>query len=218
LVQLQTDHESVSNQIFQANSAQALSRNQLGELLRLRGEVGVLRQQTNQLGSLRAENQQLRSQLTAAGSAPANLAVPPASPAPFQLRLVLDDSEEDAETMTNNLQAANGRAVPETLRVHKTPLMDFAAVQSANVSTDRSSGTSQIEIVLTEQGREQFASITKEHLNKRLAIAIDGKSYSAPVIRSEITGGKMQITGSFSEEEARNLADKINEAIRRPGS
>jgi preprotein translocase subunit SecD len=42
---------------------------------------------------------------------------------------------------------------------------------------------------------------------------LDGHVYSAPVIRSEITGGKAQITGSFTEQEATELAAKINEAV-----
>ena len=53
----------------------------------------------------------------------------------------------------------------------------------------------------------------KENINKRLAIVLDGHLYSAPVIRSEISGGKAQITGSFTEEEANALAAKINDAI-----
>jgi len=38
--------------------------------------------------------------------------------------------------------------------------------------------------------------------------------YSAPVIRSEISGGKAQITGKFSQEEAEELAARITEAIK----
>lgn len=65
----------------------------------------------------------------------------------------------------------------------------------------------------SEEGKELFAAITKENINKRLAIVLDGRAYSAPVIRSEINGGKAQITGSFSEQEAAELAAKINEAV-----
>ena len=50
-------------------------------------------------------------------------------------------------------------------------------------------------------GKELFAAVTKENLNKRMAIVLDGQLYMAPVIRSEITGGKVQITGHFTEEE-----------------
>jgi preprotein translocase subunit SecD len=42
---------------------------------------------------------------------------------------------------------------------------------------------------------------------------LDGHLYAAPVVRDEISGGKAQITGSFTEEEARELAAKINDAI-----
>jgi preprotein translocase subunit SecD len=42
---------------------------------------------------------------------------------------------------------------------------------------------------------------------------LDGQVHSSPVIRGEITGGQVQITGSFTEDEARILAEKINQAI-----
>jgi preprotein translocase subunit SecD len=42
---------------------------------------------------------------------------------------------------------------------------------------------------------------------------LDGQLYSAPVIRSEISEGKAQITGNFTEAEAKALATKINEVI-----
>jgi len=76
-----------------------------------------------------------------------------------------------------------------------------------------SSGVPQIDIEFSQLGKELFAAITKENLNKRLAIVLDGQVVSAPVVRSEISEGKAQITGAFTEEEARKLAAKINEAI-----
>jgi preprotein translocase subunit SecD len=51
-------------------------------------------------------------------------------------------------------------------------------------------------------------------VNQRLAIVLNGQVYAAPVIRTEITGGKAQVTGHFTDEEANLLAAKINEAIR----
>ncbi len=218
IAQLQSDLESLSNQTAQANSAQRISKEQLSELLKLRGAVGMLRQQTNEVGKLRGENRQLRTQLAGHANLPgAESPLPAAAPAsgaaPFQLRLVLDEANENAEPMTNNVKAADGNTAPETLYVQKAPLMDYTAISSANVLTDPSSGAPQIEILLTDQGREQFAKITKENLNKRIAIAIDGRSYSAPVVREEITGGKVRISGSFTEEQARELAAKINAAI-----
>jgi hypothetical protein len=64
LAQLQTDNECLSNRLASAGDANSLSDKEHNELLKLRGEVGVLRRQANELGKLRNENQQLQSQAT----------------------------------------------------------------------------------------------------------------------------------------------------------
>jgi RNA polymerase sigma factor (sigma-70 family) len=60
VAQLQTDSENLSNRLAAAGGTQKLSDDQFNELLRLRGEVGMLRQQTNELAKLQDENQQLQ--------------------------------------------------------------------------------------------------------------------------------------------------------------
>ncbi|MBF0160424.1 MAG: protein translocase subunit SecD, partial [Magnetococcales bacterium] len=50
------------------------------------------------------------------------------------------------------------------------------------------------------------AQLTGEHVNERMAIVLDNKVYSAPVIREKIDGGRAQITGNFTSEEAHDLA------------
>ncbi|MDI6735607.1 MAG: protein translocase subunit SecD [bacterium] len=54
-------------------------------------------------------------------------------------------------------------------------------------------------------GARKFAKVTGAHINEQLAIVLDGKVRSAPVIRSRIDGGRAQIEGNFSLEEARDL-------------
>jgi len=56
------------------------------------------------------------------------------------------------------------------------------------------------------RGARLFDQITAENLKKRLAIVLDNNVYSAPVIQERISGGKAQITGSFTHEEASDLA------------
>jgi preprotein translocase subunit SecD len=56
------------------------------------------------------------------------------------------------------------------------------------------------------EGARRFERITSDNVGKRLAIVLDGTVYSAPVIRERIAGGQAQITGSFTPEEARDLA------------
>jgi preprotein translocase subunit SecD len=55
-------------------------------------------------------------------------------------------------------------------------------------------------------GAKIFEKITSENVGRRLAIILDNVVYSAPVIREPITGGRASITGSFSYEEAHDLA------------
>ncbi|UCB57090.1 MAG: protein translocase subunit SecD [Candidatus Omnitrophota bacterium] len=59
---------------------------------------------------------------------------------------------------------------------------------------------------LNSKGARTFSRLTKNNIGKRLAIVLDGKVKSAPVIQSQIPGGKGQITGRFSEDEAADLS------------
>ena len=113
---------------------------------------------------------------------------------------------EDTESMTNN--ASGG-----TLQVQKTPLLDHTAIRSVNITKNAASGAPEIDVEFSQEGKELFAAVTRENINKRLAIVLDGQVYSAPVIRSEISGGRAQITGHFTETEAKELAARINDAI-----
>jgi RNA polymerase sigma factor (sigma-70 family) len=204
---LKSNNESLSNRVAQANRSPSLSSERLRELLRLRGEVGQLRRHQRELEQVAAVAQSkargLPGQPTSVAALQSNM------PAPFQVQLVLDEAGENTEPMTNNASGAGG----ETLHVQKAPLLDYTAISSATVTTSMSSGAAQIDIEFSEVGKELFAAVTKENINKRLAIVLNGQLFSAPVIRSEISGGKAQITGSFTEEEAREFAAKINDAI-----
>jgi RNA polymerase sigma factor (sigma-70 family) len=60
---LQTDNESLSNRVVAAGDPPSLTSDQLNELLKLRGEVGVLRRETGELETLRGENQRLQAAL-----------------------------------------------------------------------------------------------------------------------------------------------------------
>jgi preprotein translocase subunit SecD len=63
---------------------------------------------------------------------------------------------------------------------------------------------------LNGEGSAQFAEITQRLLNKQLAIVLDGVVQSAPTVQSAITGGQGEITGSFTEQEAKDLAVVLN--------
>lgn len=63
-----------------------------------------------------------------------------------------------------------------------------------------------VSITFNSAGARLFDRITAENVKKRLAIILDGNVYSAPVIQERIGGGRAQITGSFTHEEATDLA------------
>jgi preprotein translocase subunit SecD len=63
-----------------------------------------------------------------------------------------------------------------------------------------------VSIDFDARGARLFDQITAENVKKRLAIVLDNNVYSAPVIQERISGGKAQISGSFTPEEASDLA------------
>jgi SecD/SecF fusion protein len=63
-----------------------------------------------------------------------------------------------------------------------------------------------VSIRFNSRGARLFDQLTAAHVGQRLAIVLDNIVYSAPVIRERISGGVAQITGSFTEDEAKDLA------------
>jgi preprotein translocase subunit SecD len=63
-----------------------------------------------------------------------------------------------------------------------------------------------VELILNSRGARLFEEITAANVKRRLAIVLDGRVYSAPVIQERIGGGRASITGNFNIKEARDLA------------
>lgn len=103
-------------------------------------------------------------------------------------------------TKALSLKDRNGRAI----RVEEEILMGGDAVKDAR--PELSSGRVEVLLTLTAEGRKTFADITGEHLGRQLAVVLDGVVYSDPVIQDRITQGAATISGSFSLDEAQQLA------------
>jgi preprotein translocase subunit SecD len=70
-----------------------------------------------------------------------------------------------------------------------------------------------VSLSFNNTGREKFAKITTDNVNKRIAIVLDNKIVSAPNVQTAITDGKAVITGSGDVKEAKKLSDRLNEGM-----
>lgn len=64
----------------------------------------------------------------------------------------------------------------------------------------------EIQLEFNSEGAKQFGKITTDNVGKRLGIVLDGQLYAAPNLYEPILGGRAQITGNFTEEEAEEIA------------
>jgi preprotein translocase subunit SecD len=92
-------------------------------------------------------------------------------------------------------------------RVYKT-VMTGAVLEDAGVTRD-AAGRLSVGFTLTDEGSDQFGTYTSQHVNQFLAIVLDKEVISIPRIESAITTGQGSISGSFTYEEANNLAIQL---------
>ncbi len=114
--------------------------------------------------------------------------------------------EGDVVAYESRLDRASGRKNEIPLLLKSRTLMTGDALETAKVQIGDRFGEPHVSIKFNAQGATEFDRITGENVKKRLAIVLDGVVHSAPVIQERISGGDAQITGSFTMEEATDLA------------
>ncbi len=127
------------------------------------------------------------------------------------------------ETMTLEMESRNGEVFVEELFVKRIPEMTGEGVADSYPIMDEF-GRFKILLRFTDKGKEQFAAVTRAIAQEnqrtgrtgRLAIVLDGKLYSAPTVREEISGGNAEISGSFSQREAIDLSNVLNNPLDVP--
>ena len=92
-----------------------------------------------------------------------------------------------------------------------SPALGGDVVTDANADFAQQAGRSEQEVSMTmnAEGAKEWARLTKENIGRSVAIVLDGMVYSAPTVQVEITGGRSQITGHFTPEEAKDLANVL---------
>ena len=98
-------------------------------------------------------------------------------------------------------------AIKSTQRNGRAPL-EGDVIVSATDDYDNN-GRPSVSMTMNSDGARRWAQLTKQNIGKPIAIALDGYIYSAPNVQNEITGGQSQITGQFSQEDTKDLANVL---------
>jgi SecD/SecF fusion protein len=132
----------------------------------------------------------------------------------LEFKMVSDNTEDIKKALNNEpvegwelKYLEKERAGREPLLVSKDASLTGECI--VNAKTDfsaRGFGEPYVSLTLNSKGAEAFYAITQANVGKRLAIILDGKVQSAPVIREPIPSGQAQISGNFTVEEANDLA------------
>jgi len=129
------------------------------------------------------------------------------------LQLMAVDEERAARVMTMSENEAKSYGdiilsdvnTNERYLLRQIPVLDGSMLTDAKVGFDQSNQPV-INFTLNGQGAKIFGDFTAKAVGKRMAVVLDNKVYSAPVIRERIGGGHVQISGNFRLEEAHDLA------------
>jgi len=90
--------------------------------------------------------------------------------------------------------------------LHSIPILDGSMLTDAQVGYQKKSNRPLINFSLNGQGAKIFADFTEVSVGKRMAVVLDNEVYTAPNIVQRIGGGQVQITGSFTPQEAHDVA------------
>src|ERR1041384_3208849 len=117
---------------------------------------------------------------------------------------------------TYKMQREGEKPVEERLLVKKKADLSGDRVSNAGASYEKDGWV--VHLRFDAEGAKQFGSITAANVQHRFAIVLDGIIQSAPVIQDAIYGGDAQITGRFTEDEARGLASVLENPLQTPVS
>lgn len=85
--------------------------------------------------------------------------------------------------------------------------MEGDVVTDANQAFSEFGSNAEVSMTMNTEGAKQWKRLTAENIGKSIAIVLDGYVYSYPTVQSEIAGGRSQITGNFTVEEANDLSN-----------
>ncbi len=123
----------------------------------------------------------------------------------------LEFKEERSKAETDKILAAQKEGKMLGIDPYfKSTGLDGRMLKRADVQFSQSMGEPEVVFQLNSEGKKLFAQITKRNVGKKVAIYLDGLPISVPVVNEEINSGEARITGNFTIDKAKELAQRLN--------
>ncbi len=131
---------------------------------------------------------------------------------PFGFHLIYKEDERTASDV--KVRAVFYKKILETdivppVSEWKNTDLTGKQLEKAQLDFDQQTGASQVALQFDDEGSKLFTEITKRNQGQPVAIFLDDQPISIPTVQNEITGGKAVITGNFSVQEAKLLAQRL---------
>ena len=124
-------------------------------------------------------------------------------------RISLAYSEPAPGRTAENLRE---HGVDETLYIADVEIVSLAQVRDVRLRSME--GGPALSVVLTSEGRSRLAAASSRHVGKKMAMFVDGKLYSTPIVQAAITNGEFYLWGgTLTEQQLEDLAKRFRAAL-----
>lgn len=122
----------------------------------------------------------------------------------------LDEQQSIFEKYQEGIELTEEEMIILTKEPFSPTTLTGRYLKGAELQFDQQTYQAQVSLEFDSEGSKLFEDLTRKNINKRIAIYLDGEVVSAPTVQEAISGGKAQITGNFSMEEAKELVQRLN--------
>jgi len=122
----------------------------------------------------------------------------------------LDEQESIFKKYQEGIELTDQEKIILTKEPFSPTALTGRYLKGAELQFDQQTYQAQVSLEFDSEGSKLFEDLTRSNIGKRIAIYLDGEVISAPTVQEAISGGKAQITGNFSLEEAKELVQRLN--------
>ena len=121
-------------------------------------------------------------------------------------RMTFHWAANETSTLRGNIISVQGDTADELYQLEESVALEGKHISDARLGFNQETGEPVVTFRLDGEGAQRFGAMTKRNIGRALAIVLDDRVVTAPVIRSAIQGGSGEISGSFTSESANDLA------------